>query len=378
MRILGIETSCDETAAAVVENGTVVLSNVIASQIALHQKTGGVVPEVAAREHVLKIIPVIEAALAAAARARGEITSLMSGIDAIAVTQGPGLLSSLVIGTTAASTLATYFNKPLIPVNHIAGHIYANWLDENPADPIQFPLIILTVSGGHNELVLMRSHAQFQLLGETLDDAAGEAFDKVARLLNLGYPGGPAISKVAEEGDPHAISFPRAYLSPNSYDFSFSGLKTAVLNKVMSERKQHQELSPQFINNCAASFQDSVCQILSDKLLRAAEQYQVKEVHLAGGVSANKHLRAVVTQKINQQYYLDHHNRRVKIAVSPRLRWPQKISYCTDNAAMIAAAAYFHYQKSPNYRLTPAGIVEQSNAPMLADPGLNLYHAHRA
>jgi N6-L-threonylcarbamoyladenine synthase len=492
MRILGIETSCDETAAAVVENGTVVLSSVIASQIALHQITGGVVPEVAAREHVLKIIPVIKAALSpsdggakallsnilnmagksakAGASARAQIASarpaapgapaasLMQSIDAIAVTRGPGLLSSLVIGTTAASTLATYFNKPLIPVNHIAGHIYANWLDEKPADPIQFPIIILTVSGGHNELVLMRSHAQFQLLGETLDDAAGEAFDKVARLLNLGYPGGPAIAKAAEgilpaadlspraprgfgttapasgtyaaavpvrTVDANRIVFPRAYLSADSFDFSFSGLKTAVLNLVQQEYKKQlapavassappapPSLSPQFIADCAASFQDSVCQILSDKLLRAAEKYKVKEVHLAGGVSANKHLRAVVAKKIEEKYYLDQNNRRIKISVSPRLRYPQKIAYCTDNAAMIAAAAFFLRSKTPhsapapravssgrasprasgksaarsNTSVTPAGLLEQSgavifpppNTPFLADPGLNLYDTHES
>ena len=481
MRILGIETSCDETAAAVVENGTVVHSNVIASQIALHQLTGGVVPEVAAREHVLKIIPVIAAAITtsdvekcallsnmqktagkstkagtpthaqiasarppATSTATREVASLMASIDAIAVTQGPGLLSSLVIGTTAASTLATYFNKPLIPVNHIAGHIYANWLDENPDDPILFPILILTVSGGHNELVLMRSHAQFQLLGETLDDAAGEAFDKVARLLNLGYPGGPAISKAAESGDPSKYPFTKAQIHKDSFDFSFSGLKTAVLNLVQQEYKKQlaatvpiwtatapravassgrtavgpttapapppavpvrpgaavragmppssseptvitaPTLSPQFIADCAASFQDSVCQILTDKLLRAAEKYKVKEVHLAGGVSANKHLRAVAKQKIEEKFHFDHNNHRVKILVSPRLRYPQNISYCTDNAAMIAAAAYFLHRTRvknsghTNSFVSPAGLLEQSNAPMLADPGLNLYDTHEA
>ena len=209
----------------------------------------------------------------------------MSSIDAVAVTQGPGLLSSLVIGTTAASTLATYFQKPLIPVNHIAGHIYANWLDENPAEPVQFPVLVLTVSGGHNELVLMKSHADFKLLGETLDDAAGEAFDKVARLLNLGYPGGPAITRAAAPVQvtpiksrpanrprrPCRFSFPKAQLGSESLDFSFSGLKTAVLNEVTKEHKARGKLSPDFIKDCAASFQEAVCQVLTDKLLRAAQ-----------------------------------------------------------------------------------------------------------
>lgn len=407
MKILAIETSCDETAAAVVENGTVVLSNVVASQIPLHQKTGGVVPEVAAREHVLKISPVISEALEVAfgktktspkpastsARAmsparrsisahaatlarRSTSTRVMapsnhpaalnlSSIDAIAVTRGPGLLSSLIIGTTAASTLATFYNKPLIPVNHIAGHIYANWLDQNPDDPIQFPVLVLTVSGGHNELVLMRSHADFELLGETLDDAAGEAFDKVSRLLGLGYPGGPAISKAAEKGNRDAIKFPRAYLNKNSFDFSFSGLKTAVLNQVMIQRKNTGEnitLDQNFINDCAASFQESVCQILSDKLLHAAYKYHAQEVHLAGGVSANQRLRELVSQKISTGSRPAPGAGQLPV---PRLRYPNKIAYCTDNAAMIAAAAFFHYQKNPRPYLVPS--------PILADPGLNLY-----
>lgn len=436
MRILGIETSCDETAAAVVEDGTKVLSNIIASQIPLHQKTGGVVPEVAAREHVLKISPVIEEALTCANLGLGgaksadgrppRVTSkpgksqsksgmastsfspsLFANIDAIAVTRGPGLLSSLVIGTTAASTLATYLKKPLIPVNHIAGHIYANWLDESPEDPITFPILVLTVSGGHNELVLMKSHAEYTLIGETLDDAAGEAFDKVARLIGLGYPGGPLISKAAEgvlpthqvndtasasltppapraphaatplvlrnfseegvPGNPDRYPLPKAHINKKSYDFSFSGLKTAVLNLVMSEHKEHGTLSQRFIIDCAASFQNAVCQILSDKLLRAAEEYGVKEVHLAGGVSANTYLRKIVQQKITGQYYNDHLGRKQKLTIanSLRLRYPQKFPYCTDNAAMIAAAAFFHYHKNPKSYLSPY--------PLLADPGISLY-----
>ncbi len=372
MKILGIETSCDETAAAVVENGTRVLSNVIASQVPLHRLTGGVVPEVAAREHVLKIIPVIEQALMDADGAR-----LLHDIDAIAVTRGPGLLSSLVIGTSAASALAMALSKPLIAVNHIAGHIYANWLGESPQDPLQFPIVVLTVSGGHNELVLMRDHMSFEILGETLDDAAGEAFDKVARLLGLGYPGGPEIARAAEgprahagaraaegpgahagvggrAGDRQRFSLPKAYLSERSFDFSFSGLKTAVLKLVREEfQRSGGRLSPQFIADCAASFQEAVCEVLSDKLLRAAKEYGAAEMHLAGGVSANKRLREMVSAKTADGYFFN---------AKPKLRYPQNLSYCTDNAAMIAGAAYFQFQTQSR----------RTALPILADPNLAL------
>ncbi len=357
MRVLGIETSCDETAAAVVENGTKVLSNVIASQIPLHQKTGGVVPEVAAREHVLKIIPVIDRALKEAKCGWDEI-------DAIAVTQGPGLLSSLIIGMTAASTLALYKNKPLIPVNHIAGHIYANWLDEEPKDPIRFPLLVMTVSGGHNELVLMKSHADYKLLGETLDDAAGEAFDKVARMLNLGYPGGPEIAKVAEKGNPGAFNFPRVHMAKDSFDFSFSGLKTAVLNVVKTEFANKKRLSKKFIADCAASFQEAACEVLADKLLKAAVLHKVKEVHLAGGVSANKRLREITGERIDEGFYRDHKGKQIKLNITPKLRFSKKLVYCTDNAAMIAAAAFFHFKKSR---------APFKNLHALADPSLRMY-----
>jgi len=357
MRILGIETSCDETAAAVVENGTIVLSNVIASQIPLHQKTGGVVPEVAAREHVLKIIPVID-------RALKEAKCGWDNIDAIAVTQGPGLLSSLIIGMTAASTLALYKNKPLIPVNHIAGHIYANWLDEDPKDPIHFPLLVMTVSGGHNELVLMKSHADYKLLGETLDDAAGEAFDKVARMLNLGYPGGPEIARVAEKGNAGAFNFPRVHMAKDSFDFSFSGLKTAVLNVVKTEFANKKRLSKKFIADCAASFQEAACEVLADKLLKAAALHKVKEVHLAGGVSANRRLREITAERIEGGFYRDHKGKQIKLTISPKLRFAKKLVFCTDNAAMIAAAAYFHFKKSR---------APFKNLHALADPSLRMY-----
>ncbi len=391
MLILGIETSCDETAAAVVENGTIVHSNVIASQIALHQKTGGVVPEVAAREHVLKIMPVIEEALKQAGKT-------LQDLDAIAVTRGPGLLSSLIIGVSAASTLAAISGKPLIPVNHIAGHIYANWLGENADDPVQFPIVVLTVSGGHNELIYMRDHVDFELLGETLDDAAGEAFDKVARLLGLGYPGGPIISKVALNGDAKRFAFPKAYLDEKSFDFSFSGLKTAVLNLVKQEFAKEKDLygdkatlSPQFIADSSASFQEAVCEILSDKLLRAAQEYSikprsgagssnvylnpVKEVHLAGGVSANRRLRAMVAERIEQGFYLDHKGRKVRLEIKPRLRFAENITFCTDNAAMIASTAYFHYKKAPKRYINLKNnlLTGKGRKDSLADPNLSLF-----
>lgn len=392
MKILGIETSCDETAAAVVENGTRVLSNVIASQIPLHQQTGGVVPEVAAREHVVKIVPVVEEALEQAGKTLGVAHFSFDDIDAIAVTQGPGLLSSLVIGVTAASTLAVATGKPLIPVNHIAGHIYANWLDEKKEDPVKFPLVVMTVSGGHNELVYMKSHASFKLIGETLDDAAGEAFDKVARLLGLGYPGGPQVSRAAQAGNARRYILPQAYLSPESYDFSFSGLKTAVLNLVQKEHREQGVLSQEFIADCAASFQEAVCGVLSDKLLRASQEYKVREVHLAGGVSANNRLRKIVAEKIEQKYFYKNAGTRsqqggptlkkIPLTHVPRLRYAANLSYCTDNAAMIASTAYFHYKKAPrSYIKMPSSLnigrifCAPTGVPrgILADPGLRMY-----
>lgn len=326
MKILSIETSCDETAAAVVENGTKVLSNVIYSQIATHAKTGGVVPEVAAREHVPKILPVIEQALK-------EAELQWSQIDAIAVTKGPGLLSSLIVGTVAASTLAEIHQKPLIPVNHIEGHIYAPFLERE--DPLKFPLLILTVSGGHNEIILMKDHGKYEILGETLDDAAGEAFDKVARILGLGYPGGPEISRVAENGDPTAIDFPRAIPQKNNFDFSFSGLKTAVLYRVQQEKEQSGQLFKQFIADCAASFQEAVCDSLVSKFLNAAKVHKPVELQVTGGVSANKRLREMMLERAKSE------------DLEIPLNFPQNLAFCTDNAAMIGSAAYFKYQQDP-------------------------------
>jgi len=330
LKILGIETSCDETAAAVVENGVKVLSNVIASSVDLHAKTGGVVPEVAAREHSRQITPVIDQAMK-------EASVSWNDIDAIAVTHAPGLIASLLIGINTAQTLSYIYKKPLIPVHHIAGHIYANFL-ERTKEP-EFPILVLTVSGGHNELVLLKGHYDFEVIGETLDDAAGEAFDKVARLLGLGFPGGPAISEAAEKGNPKAIDFPRPMLDKeNKYNFSFSGLKTAVrthITDITEGRNNDPGLQDNTINDIAASFQAAVVEVLSDKLVRAATEFNVKEVHLAGGVSANQWLRKVTAEKLGDRI---------------PLRYPEKLIYCTDNAAMVAGAAYFCPQKKGDFR----------------------------
>ncbi len=321
MKILGIETSCDETAAAVVENGTKVLSNIIASSVDLHAKTGGVVPEVAAREHIRQISPVVDQALK-------EASVGWSDIDAIAVTHAPGLMSSLLVGVNTAQSLAYIHKKPLIPVHHIAGHIYSNFLDRELSN-VQFPILILTVSGGHNELVLIKDHYEFEVIGETLDDAAGEAFDKVARMLDIGFPGGPIISKLAEKGNPSAFDFPRARLNKdNQYNFSFSGLKTAVKQEI----HRHEKLTDTIIADISASFQMAVVDVLSEKLIKAADDFDVKEIHLAGGVSANRLLRKMTAERIDQ--YI-------------KLFYPENLIYCTDNAAMIAGAAYFSNQKNP-------------------------------
>lgn len=329
MKILGIETSCDETACSVVSDGQKVLSNTIASQIDIHAKTGGVVPEIAAREHVLKMIPVLDECLKVA---KCELTD----IDALAVTQGPGLISSLIIGTETANVISYLRNMPLIPVQHIIGHIYANWLDVE--DEIKFPLLVLTVSGGHNEIILMRGHNDFEVLGETRDDAAGEAFDKVSRLLGLGYPGGPVIAKAALGGDKRRFKLPRVYLEKDSLDFSFSGLKTAVLSEVKNyARKNDMEnessLDDRFKSDMAASFEEAVTDTLSEKLVSAVSRVPgVKEVHLAGGVSANLRLRELVEKKLGGKI---------------KLRYPKSIKYCTDNASMIACAGYYLYMQNP-------------------------------
>lgn len=312
-RILAIESSCDETAAAVVENGTAVLSNVIASQEALHAQYGGVFPEMASRRHVEVIYPVIDEAMKKAHIGFDEL-------DAIAVTRGPGLVGSLLVGLNAAKALAMARQKPLLGINHIEGHIYSLWLTETEqAAEIEFPILTLVVSGGHTELYLMTGHGRYQHLGGTLDDAAGEAFDKVGRLLGLPYPGGPAIDKAAREGNPNAFRFPRA-MSSEAYDFSFSGLKTAVLRAT----KQYDEGKIP-VADMAASFQTAVVETLVAKTGWAAEQHGVTAVHLAGGVSANSQLRGAMAE-------------RLAIPV----RYPPPI-LCTDNAAMIGAAAHWRF-----------------------------------
>jgi N6-L-threonylcarbamoyladenine synthase len=318
LRVLGIETSCDETAAAVLENGRIMLSNVVASQIDLHRQYGGVFPEVASRQHIKAIYPVIEQALNQAHLGLNEI-------DLVAVTRGPGLPGSLVVGMNAAKGLSLASGKPLIGVNHLEGHIYSAWIYpfESPValpEP-RFPLLALLVSGGHTELYLMKDHSVYQRLGGTLDDAAGEAFDKVARLLGLLYPGGPSIQKASQDGDPSAFSFPRARLE-GTWDFSFSGLKTAVLRVV---KQIEEEKKPLPVANIAASFQAAVVDILVSKTMRAAHAFQVKQILVAGGVSANKALRDAFLSQTDFPVYIPN------------------ITLCTDNAAMIASAGYFRY-----------------------------------
>ncbi|HEX5564758.1 MAG TPA: tRNA (adenosine(37)-N6)-threonylcarbamoyltransferase complex transferase subunit TsaD [Sporosarcina sp.] len=308
MYILGIETSCDETAASVVKNGHKIVSNVVASQIQSQQRFGGVVPEIASRHHVEQITLVIEEALA-----KAELSP--SDLDAVAVTEGPGLVGALLIGINAAKAFAFANGLPIIGVHHIAGHIYANQLMQ----PMEFPLLALIVSGGHTELVLMENHGSFKLIGETRDDAAGEAYDKVARVLGLPYPGGPHIDKLALESD-EAVDFPRAWLEPDSYDFSFSGLKSAVINYKHNLEQKGGEVNPSHV---AAGFQQSVVEVLTEKTLRAAKEYGVKQVIAAGGVAANKGLRSSLDAVFEKE--------GIPFYVPP-------IYLCTDNAAMIAAA----------------------------------------
>ncbi|WP_432355966.1 tRNA (adenosine(37)-N6)-threonylcarbamoyltransferase complex transferase subunit TsaD [Sporosarcina sp. A2] len=306
--ILGIETSCDETAASIVKNGTVIVSNVVASQIESQKRFGGVVPEIASRHHVEEITVVIEQALQEAQLTPAEL-------DAVAVTEGPGLVGALLIGINAAKAFAFANSLPIIGVHHIAGHIYANQLVE----PMEFPLLALIVSGGHTEMVIMREHGSFELIGETRDDAAGEAYDKVARVLGLPYPGGPHVDKLALASDT-AVEFPRAWLEKDSYDFSFSGLKSAVINYKHNLEQRGGTLDAGAV---AAGFQQSVVEVITVKAVRAAKEYQVKQVIAAGGVAANKGLRASLEQAFTEQ--------GIPFSVPP-------ISLCTDNAAMIAAA----------------------------------------
>lgn len=320
MKILGIETSCDETAVAVVADGWSVLSNVIETSAAEHAKTGGVVPEVAARDAADKIFPALKQALQAAQTAKEEI-------DAIAVTAGPGLMGSLLVGVETARTLAYLWKKPLIPVHHITGHICANRLQR--PEGIAFPAVVLTVSGGHNELVLWKGEFAFERIGQTIDDAAGEAFDKGARILGLGFPGGPQIARLAEHGNPDAFPFPRPMHASGDLRFSFSGLKTALLYQVR-DLGGSENLSEKIRSDLAASYQEAICATLAGKLFQAQQMHpEVRELHLSGGVSANLRLRGLVAQGAKQQGIV--------------FRYPASMAFCTDNAAMIAGAAYWKF-----------------------------------
>lgn len=369
--LLGIETSCDETAAAVVEDGVRIRSSVVASQIELHAKYGGVFPEMASREHVLKIVPVIERALA-------DGQAGWPDVDAVAVTYGPGLAGSLLVGVNTAKGLALAKGLPMIGVNHLEGHIYASWLAEpdggrqtadgnlhpppavyRPPSLPEFPLLCLIVSGGHTELILMHGHGSYELLGATRDDAAGEAFDKVARLLGLGYPGGPAIQKAAEQAprqaqDAGALRLPRAWLE-GTYDFSFSGLKTAVLRLVGEDGRRQTgdggsasvRRPPSAVPEIAAAFQESVVDVLVEKTRMAAEQFGVKQVLIGGGVAANKLLREQMRARLP-----------VPVFIPP-------IALCTDNAAVIASAGFFHFARG-----------ERSGWDLDVVPGLRLASSH--
>lgn len=359
MNILAIETSCDETSVALVRDGRHILSNVIASQIPLHRRYGGVVPELASRQHVVTIVPVLAEALT---RAGAD----WSQVDAVAVTRGPGLSPALLVGVNAAKGIAFARQKPLLGVNHMEGHIYSNWLipekdaaeGVTPPEPA-FPVLNLVVSGGHTELVLMLGHGEYRMLGKTIDDAAGEAFDKAARILGLGYPGGPAIQKAAEEGDPKRFALPRAWLK-GTYDFSFSGVKTALLRKAQEFgvetskpqpwQKQDAQAeqpapapSPQPapvvqrelpVHDLAASFQAAVVDALVEKTAAAAEEFGVREVLVAGGVAANSALRTRLGERLTVPF-----------------RYPPLV-LCTDNAAMIAAAGFYRYSDAVQRNLS--------------------------
>ena len=346
MKILGIETSCDETAAAIItaekdSKKVKLLSNTIASSLSLHATTGGIIPEVAAREQVKYIIPVIEKVI--------ENSKLkIENLDAIAVTMGPGLIGSLLVGVETAKTLAYVFNKPIIPVNHLIGHIYANWLvgnsashvDKNPPATthqpqanIEFPAIALIVSGGHTDLILMEHHGKIKWLGGTRDDAAGEAFDKTGRLLELPYPGGPAIEKMASLGNANRFNLPKPLIDSDNFDFSFSGLKTATHREVLKlKEKNNDKLTQTDIQDICACLQKTIIDVLVFKTIKAAQKYKTKSILLGGGVAANQILKETFELKIE--------NLKLKIP----LFVPEK-RLCTDNAAMIATAAFFNYKE---------------------------------
>src|SRR3989344_1830326 len=352
MRILGIETSCDETGAAVIEKESTpirsgsenkkvkLISNVLASSLTLHSKTGGIIPETAAREQIKYIIPVINKTIE-------QCNNLTIGdIDAIAVTVGPGLIGSLLVGVETAKTLSYIYKIPIIPVNHLFGHIYANFISEihnsefiihNSAADVQFPAIALIVSGVHTDLVLIKNHGSIKWLGGTRDDAAGEAFDKVGRLLGLPYPGGPSIEKAAQNGNSKAFRFPRPMIDSDDFDFSFSGLKTAVFREV----KAMKQLNNETISDISASVQQAIIDVLLVKTLRAAKKYKVKSILLGGGVAANQKLREEFQKKL-----ITHNSELItRFFVPPK-------NLCTDNAAMIASAAFYNYKEVSWRKLT--------------------------
>ena len=321
--ILGIESSCDETAAAVVKNGREVLSNVISSQIELHKLYGGVVPEIASRKHIEKIDQVIEEALETAGKTLEEI-------DAIAVTYGPGLVGALLVGVAEAKALAYAASKALVGVHHIEGHVSANYIENKELEPA---FLCLIVSGGHTHLVLVKDYGEYEIIGRTRDDAAGEAFDKVARAIGLGYPGGPKIDKLAKEGNPNAIKFPRAKVENAPHDFSFSGVKSAVLNYMNGCNMKGIEVNKADI---AASFQDAVVDVLVGRTIEAAKEYGMKKVALAGGVASNQGLRAKMKEACEKE--------------GLELYYPSPI-FCTDNGAMIGVAGYYEYMKGTRHGL---------------------------
>lgn len=333
MLILSIETSCDETSAAVIENGDTILSNIVASQIKSHKRFGGVVPEIASRHHVEYITLIIEEAME-------EAYVQFSDLDAVAVTEGPGLVGALLIGVNAAKAIAFAHNLPLIPVNHIAGHIYANQLEQ----PLEFPLLALVVSGGHTELVYMKEHGSFEIIGETRDDAAGEAYDKIGRVIGVPYPGGKHIDEMAQLGE-DTFKFPRAMINEDNYDFSFSGLKSAFINKVHNAEQKGEELNRE---DLATSFQQAVVDVLVSKTIRAAKEYNVKQIILAGGVAANSGLRAGLSTAVETE-----------LADVPLII--PSLSLCGDNAAMIGAAAFLDKDQ-----------YKDTNLALNAQPGLTL------
>lgn len=324
MRILGIETSCDETAISLVnvnKQGIDVERNIVSSQVDIHAKYGGIVPEVAARMHVEVMIPLLQEAMGRKFKAED--------IDAIAVTRGPGLITSLLVGIETAKTLSYVWNKPIIPVNHLEGHLYSSWLDSDELKVDRkdiFPAIVLLVSGGHTELILMKEYGKYKKIGSTRDDAAGEAFDKVAKLLKLGYPGGPVISERAAEGNPREVELPRPMLKSKSFDFSFSGLKTAVRYHVKDKKLRERD-----VNNIAASFQWAVVDVLTQKTMRAVEQHKAKSIIIGGGVAANKKLRKeilIAADRAGVEFFCP------------------KMKYAGDNAAMIALAGYYQWENT--------------------------------